>query len=85
MPSYNIKWSVTEIVNGPGQHDDGVRDGDKRHVADGEVIKEGESADALRAELTAALERGFPRVGLGPTYNLDRTYNIEITEVVPAQ
>lgn len=81
MTRFHMKWAVRETINGPGKHDDGVRDGDSSIVADGEVDKEAESADALAAELTAALERSFPRLGLGPTYNIDRTYDIKITPV----
>lgn len=81
MTTFNVKWSVREMINGPGRHDFGVRDGDVTTVADGEVVKEAESADSLRAELTAALEQGFPRHVLGPTYDIDRIYDIEITEV----
>lgn len=80
MPTYTVKWSVKEHVNGPGRHDDGVRDGDVRTLASGERDIEGESAEQLRGELTADLERVFPRQALGPTYNLDRVYEIEITE-----
>lgn len=79
MATFHIKWSVRETINGGGQHDDGVRDGDITTVASGEIFKEGESAEALRAELTAVLEKAFPRHGLGPTYDIDRTYDIEIT------
>lgn len=81
MPTYNIKWRVIEQVNGLGRHDDGVRDGDRSTIADGVVDREAESEAAIRAELTAALEKSFPPHGLGPTYDLDRWYEIEITEV----
>lgn len=80
MPTYTVKWAVKEHVNGPGQHDDGVRDGDIRVLANAEVDREAESAEELRSELTAFLEQHFPRLALGPTYNLDRVYEIEITE-----
>lgn len=83
MKSFNVKWDVTEIVNGPGRHDNGVRDGDRTIVASGEVTvpaPEG-SAENLRTSLTADLEDVFPRHAVGPTYDLDRIYNIEVTEV----
>lgn len=82
---FKIKWSVRETVNGPGSHDDGVRAGDTKIVASGDIDKEGESAEALRAELTLALEKAFPHHGLGPTYDIDRTYTIEITPVNPQE
>jgi len=81
MSTFHVKWSVREHISGPGRHDDGVRDGDVSTVADGEVDKEANSADDLRAELTALLEKTFPPHGLGPTYDIDRTYNIEITQI----
>lgn len=81
MKTFHVVWSVSELINGPGRHDDGVRDGDVSTVASGEVTKEAESVEAIRAELTEALERGLPRHALGPTYNIERTYNIEITDV----
>lgn len=80
MATYTVKWAVKEHVNGPGKHDDGVRDGDVRTLATGEKDVDGESAAVLRAELAAALEAAFPRQALGPTYNLDRVYEIEIAE-----
>lgn len=80
MTTFHVKWSVSEHINGPGKHDDGVRDGDVNVVASGEVDKEATSADEIRADLTAALRKGFPEQGLGPTYNIDRVYHIEITE-----
>lgn len=81
MPSFTVKWTVIEQVNGSGQHDEGVRDGDRRTLADGVVEKEAESEDALRAALTAVLEQTYPPHALGPTYDLDRWYEIEITPV----
>lgn len=80
MKMFHVEWSVKEHINGPGKHDDHVRDGDVNTVAEGKVDKEGESADALRAELTALLKSSYPEHGLGPTYDIDRTYHIEITE-----
>lgn len=74
---YDIKWRVEEQVSGPGKHDDGVRDGDRKVLASGEVVKDGDEAD-LRAQLTAALREAFPEHALGPTYNLDRIYTIEM-------
>lgn len=79
MALFHIKWAVKEHINGPGSHDDGVRDGDVR-AAEGVVDKESESADALRSELTEVLKANFPPHGLGPTYDIDRTYEIDITE-----
>lgn len=78
MSEYDIIWKVEEIVSGSGQHDDGVRDGDRRIVADGKVRKEGVSEGALRVELTGVLQQHFPRHAFGPTYDLDRIYHIEI-------
>jgi hypothetical protein len=75
---YNIKWQVEEIVSGPGQHDGDVRDGDRRTVATGDVVKDGASEDELRSELTRMLEQVYPRHAYGPTYELDRIYHIEI-------
>lgn len=81
MPMFNVKWSVTEIVNGAGEHDDGVRDKQRKVIARGEINKEGESAEALRSALTSLLEKNFPREDMGPTYNLDRVYDINITPI----
>lgn len=81
MSLYEIKWRVEEVVSGPGQHDGGVRDGDVRNIAAGDVIKEGTSEDELRSELTRALEQAYPRHAYGPTYELDRIYHIDISEI----
>lgn len=81
MPTYTVKWRVIEQVNGPGRHDDGVRDGDKSTIADGVAERVAESEDAIRSELTHVLENAFPRHALGPTYDLDRWYEIEITAI----
>lgn len=77
--TFLVKWRVIEVVSGPGQHDDGVRDGDTATIADGVVSREAESEDAIRRELTAALEKAFPPHALGPTYDLLRRYEIDIT------
>ena len=78
MTPFHIKWSVTEAVNGE-DFDSGRRHGHKSVVASGEVDREGESAEALRAELTVALEASFPKHALGGTFEIDRIYDIEIT------
>lgn len=74
---YNIIWNVVEVINGPGEHDGGVRDGDISYIANGKVQRDGVEAD-LRIELTEQLEKVFPRNAVGPTYNIHRFYNIEI-------
>lgn len=81
MNRYRVKWEVVEVVNGTGEHDDGVRDGDRRVIARGEVERGGESADALRGLLTVALEGAFPPHATGPTYDLVRSYGIEVNKV----
>ncbi|OGF27994.1 hypothetical protein A2468_04160 [Candidatus Falkowbacteria bacterium RIFOXYC2_FULL_46_15] len=81
MPKFNVKWKVTEFVNGRGEHEDGVRDGDQRILASGEVVKEAESAEILRGQLTEVLEQAYPRTALGPTYDLYRSYDIDLNEV----
>lgn len=81
MQVYDITWKVEEVVSGPGQHDGGVRDKDRRILADGKVQKEAVSEDALRSELTVVLESHYPRHDYGPTYELDRIYHIEIRPV----
>lgn len=81
MPTFHVKWRVIEIVNGPGRHDGGRRDGDRDEIATGEIDKVAENAHTIRAELTAALQDTWPRHALGPTYDLDRVYEIEITPV----
>jgi hypothetical protein len=78
---FQVDWTVTERINGPGQHDDGAVDGQVSVVASGFVEKEAESAEELRNALKGALKVSFPAVGYGPTYNIDREYDIE---VVPA-
>jgi hypothetical protein len=82
VSKFDITWRVEEVVSGPGQHDGGVRDGDRRFVADGNVQKEALSEVALRSELTGVLENIYPRHSYGPTYNIDRIYHIDILEVV---
>lgn len=82
MSLYDIKWRVEEVVSGPGQHDGGVMDGDRHTVAAGDVVKEGSSEEELRAELTRILEQTYPRHAYGPTYELDRIYHIDISEIV---
>lgn len=84
MTLFHVKWSVTKVISGGGKHDDGVRDGDREVEASGEVDREGSSAAAIEADLTSALENAFPRHALGPTYDIDRIYNIEITPTAPA-
>lgn len=83
---FQIDWNVMETINGPsgqgGLHDDGVCDGDKTCAASGSIEKEGESEAALREELTAELKKVFPEHGLGPTYDIERSYDIKIVEVI---
>lgn len=81
MPNFHVKWSVQERVVGPGEHDHGIREGDVFDVAKGETDKEAESEQAIYDELNALLRSTWPQQGLGPTYNLDRVYKIEITPV----
>lgn len=77
---FNVSWKVIEVVNGEGDHDDGVKDGDTKVLAEGEVKgKEADSANALRTDLTAALEQAFPSFAHGPTYDMLRSYDILIT------
>lgn len=78
MPNFHIKWAVSEAVNGE-DFDGGRRHGHQSVVASGEVDKEGPSAEALRAELTDALKGPFPTHSMGGTFEIDRTYNIDIT------
>jgi hypothetical protein len=84
---FQIDWEVMETINGPsgqgGLHDDGVCDGDRTCAASGSIEKEGENEVALREELIAALKKVFPEHGLGPTYDIIRSYNIRIKEVSP--
>lgn len=80
MPKFHIKWHVTEYINGR-DFDRNLRHGDSIDIANGEITKEGESEEALRAELTAALEMGFPLHEMAGTYEADRVYHINITEV----
>jgi hypothetical protein len=84
MTNYEITWSVAEVISGPGLHDNGVRDGDRRIVADGKVQKEAVSEAVLRAELVAVLENCYPRHDFGPTYDIDRIYHIEIVALEDA-
>lgn len=81
MTTFHVQWAVREIINGPGQHDGGVRDGDITIVASGEINKTALSPEDLRSELMKALEQAFPPHALGPTYDIDRTYDIEITPI----
>lgn len=78
MNAYEVRWAVTEMVNGWG---DNVRHGDTKEVATGMVVKDGESAEAIAAELRPLLEQTFPKVVMGGTYQLERTYSIAVTAV----
>lgn len=80
MPTYDVSWSVVETVNGAGKHDGGVKDGGHRTLAEGRVQKEAASEEAIRTELTTVLKGNFPEHVLGPTYDLERIYKIEITQ-----
>lgn len=82
MPTFNVKWSVHETVVGSGDHDGGVREGDRFLVAQGDVDKEAESPEQIDQDLRALLMDSWPLQGLGPTYNLDRQYDIAITPKV---
>lgn len=80
---FNVKWSVTEHYSGNGDDGPGreIRDGQSEVVASGEVEKEAEAAENLREELLRALKSGYPESGMGGTYDIDRTYEIEITPI----
>lgn len=77
MASYLVKWKVTEVANGTG---DEYVHGREYHVAEGTVTKEAASPGAIREELTKVLEDAFPLHVMAGTYELDRVYDIEITE-----
>lgn len=78
--NFKVVWNVWEQVNGPGLNEDGTRDGDRIFLAKGETVKEFDTADDLRRSLTADLRVAFPPNALRGTYEVDRIYNIEITE-----
>ena len=80
MSLFNVKWSVTEVVNGPGKHDDGIVDGQRIIVAQGQVKKVADSEDSIRQSLISVLKTSFPEQGLGPDYNIDRVYDVNIQE-----
>lgn len=80
MTTYNVVWSVKETVNGPGEHDGGVRDGDVNVLAQGTTQREGDPS-AMYDELMALLRETWPPESVGPTYDLIRTYEIDIREV----
>lgn len=83
MTLFNVVWHIEERINGPGKHDDGVRDDDVRIIARGEVQKEATSENEIRTALTQALREAFPDKDLGPTYNIYKTYVIDITPAKP--
>lgn len=74
---FHVVWSVHEVVDGSG---DDLRHGDRRQVAQGEVIRSADSEDAIRAELLAVLKDSFPKHVVGGTYELDRVYEVSIRE-----
>lgn len=82
MTMYDVKWEVIEYVIGPGQHDDGRKDGDRRIIACGETTKEAISEANLRVDLLNDLGKAFPAHAEGPTYDVGRYYSIEIKETV---
>jgi hypothetical protein len=77
--TWTVTWSVEELISGPGKHDDGARDGDRDTIAKGQVDKEGDP-NTLRAELMEILRETWPPHALGPTYDIDRLYHIDISE-----
>ena len=78
MPLFDVEWSVTEVINGRGVHDDGMRDGMKTVVASGSIQKEADSEEVIRKELSRILLETYPAHGLGSTYDIDRIHAIEI-------
>ncbi len=81
MRTFDVIWKVEEVVNGPGEHDDGRRDGQRTVVARGHARKEAETDEELRSTLSNLLKKTWPPMAMGPTYDLVRNYLIEINEV----
>ncbi len=81
MKVFNIVWSVVELVNGMTFPEDGLQDGEKKVLARGECQKEADSASALKRALLTDLRECWPETAYGPTYNLERFYEVEITPV----
>lgn len=76
---YRIKWHVDEVISGR-DFDRDLKNGDSITIAEGDVVKEGDEA-LLRAQLTHALEEGFPRHQMGGTWEADRVYHMNFEEV----
>jgi hypothetical protein len=82
MPKFRVTWSVFEVVHADvGVHDDGVKDGDRRRLAGSEIIKEARTKQEIESDLISRLKKVFPRHAPGSTYDLEREYKIEISEV----
>ena len=81
MTKFDIVWSVVERTAGDSyDEDDGIVNGDEKIVAEGKITKEAHTASELHEGLTEALERGFPRHQMGPTWEKYRNYIIDIKE-----
>jgi hypothetical protein len=78
MKKFKVVWSVMSVANGSG---DNISNGDRIREASGSVVKEGNSADELKEELTKALMGAFPKVQMRGTYEFNRVYNIDIEEI----
>ena len=79
MTLFNIAWSVVQIINGKTYPEDGVQDGERTVLARGECQKEADSASALKSALLTDLKAAFPEITYGPTYNMERFYEVDIT------
>lgn len=77
MTKFWVDWSVTSQINGDPD-DDNLHDGDRKVVASGSVVKDGDEAQ-LRAELTGLLTRQWPPTQHAGTYDVDHVYDIKFT------
>ncbi len=82
MPKFQVDWHVVEVVNGIGDLDDGKKDGEKTICARGSVEIDKTNENELRKELMLLLKQSYPEHALRSTYDLNRSYVIEVTEVI---
>ena len=81
MPKFQVDWHVVEVVNGTGEHDDGRKDSEKTICARGSIQVDKSSENEVRKELLPLLKQGYSEHELRATYDLNRSYVIEVTEI----
>ena len=81
MKSFDIDWKVIQLRDGCEEDGSACKVGGSI-VAKGQITKEGNSVDELRAALTTHLSQAFPEHEMGATFELTHVYDISIQETV---